>query len=236
MRIAILVIYLSLSHRVLSQSDYFPIIEDVTEEIDFESIEALSELQLDHFMKKEYVEVVNIYEDLERHQSINYQNYQATIFSIKQLIKSTKSERQIYQERLAKLKESGYSWFGKMATDDECSRKTILYDRCTIYPLGSFDLPKSDLLRFSQYVKENLKYPEEALKNKVEGEVLVKLIINKDGSIDGLEVIEGIGYGCDEAALTAVKGAPNFNIYRPFGPVYSVTILPITFNLNTAEN
>lgn len=53
-------------------------------------------------------------------------------------------------------------------------------------------------------IKENLKYPEEALKNKVEGTVVVKYGIDHRGHVVDAKVIAGIGHGCDEEAARLV--------------------------------
>jgi periplasmic protein TonB len=58
--------------------------------------------------------------------------------------------------------------------------------------------------------RKNHKYPEEARKNKIEGKVVVQFIINEDGSCSNFEVVKGIGYGCDEAAVEAFKKMPNW--------------------------
>src|SRR4051812_11835567 len=55
---------------------------------------------------------------------------------------------------------------------------------------------------------KNHKYPEEARKNKIEGKVVIQFIINEDGTCSDFEVIKGIGYGCDEAAVEAFKKMP----------------------------
>jgi periplasmic protein TonB len=58
--------------------------------------------------------------------------------------------------------------------------------------------------------KKNHKYPEEARKNKIEGKVVIGFIINKDGACSDFEVLKGIGYGCDEAAVEAFRKMPNW--------------------------
>ncbi|HYG02634.1 MAG TPA: energy transducer TonB [Chryseosolibacter sp.] len=52
---------------------------------------------------------------------------------------------------------------------------------------------------------KNHHYPEEARKNNIEGKVTIGFIIHEDGTPGNFEVLEGIGYGCDEAALEAFK-------------------------------
>jgi periplasmic protein TonB len=58
--------------------------------------------------------------------------------------------------------------------------------------------------------RKNHKYPEEARRNNVEGKVFVKFLINKDGSCSNFEVVKGIGFGCDEAAVEAFKKMPKW--------------------------
>ncbi len=59
--------------------------------------------------------------------------------------------------------------------------------------------------------RKNHHYPEEARRNKIEGKVVVQFIINEDGTPSTFEVVEGIGYGCDEAAVEAFKKMPKWN-------------------------
>ncbi len=56
-----------------------------------------------------------------------------------------------------------------------------------------------------QFVTEQLKYPKEALENKIEGVVVVRYTINKDGKVIKTKVKTGLGYGCDEEAQRVVK-------------------------------
>ena len=50
-----------------------------------------------------------------------------------------------------------------------------------------------------------LKYPEQALKNKISGTVLIEMDLNEDGTLCNPVVINGIGYGCDEEATRIAK-------------------------------
>ena len=55
------------------------------------------------------------------------------------------------------------------------------------------------------FVREHLKYPEEALKAKVEGSVKVKYSIDFKGNVTSTKVISTLGHGCDEEAARIVK-------------------------------
>lgn len=56
-----------------------------------------------------------------------------------------------------------------------------------------------------KFVKENLRYPKEALENKIEGTVYVKYDIDHKGKVKDAKVVSGIGHGCDEEAVRLVK-------------------------------
>lgn len=47
--------------------------------------------------------------------------------------------------------------------------------------------------------------PETAKKNGISGKVFIQAYINENGEVVFAEVLKGLGYGCDEAALKAVK-------------------------------
>lgn len=72
----------------------------------------------------------------------------------------------------------------------------ILAQSDTIFP--TFQGGEKALLEF---IDSNLKYPEEALQLKVQGEVLLNMIVNEDGSISDIVVVQGIGGGCNEEAI-----------------------------------
>jgi len=53
-------------------------------------------------------------------------------------------------------------------------------------------------------IYKKLSYPKEAIENEIEGIVVIRAFIDRDGEVLNAEVVEGIGYGCDEAARLAV--------------------------------
>ena len=72
-----------------------------------------------------------------------------------------------------------------------------------------------------------INYPDEAKKEKVEGTVIVQLIVGKDGSVNDPKVIEGVGYGCDEEAIRAVQRLrfkPGYNNGKPVNVNYTIPI------------
>jgi len=58
---------------------------------------------------------------------------------------------------------------------------------------------------YSKFIYENLKYPAEAQKQKIEGIVNLKYQIDYNGNVTKVQVVSGIGHGCDEEAIRVIK-------------------------------
>ena len=52
---------------------------------------------------------------------------------------------------------------------------------------------------------KTIEYPDMAKRAKVQGKVYVLVLINEKGVVDDAKVIKGIGQGCDESAVSAIK-------------------------------
>ena len=83
------------------------------------------------------------------------------------------------------------------------------------------------------HVIENFKYPEEAQKHGIQGKVIVKFVIQKDGSIDDISVLRGVSEELDNEAIRIVSIIPNINPALLGGKNVKVsTMIPISFKLN----
>lgn len=87
-----------------------------------------------------------------------------------------------------------------------------------------------------EFLSKNLKYPAVAKEKAIEGMVVVKFVVQKDGSLADIDIIKGIGSGCDEEVLRIVdlmpKWIPGQNVRKPVAVEFK---LPIRFKLdNTA--
>ncbi|TAH42239.1 MAG: energy transducer TonB [Bacteroidetes bacterium] len=60
-------------------------------------------------------------------------------------------------------------------------------------------------MAMDQFIKSNMRYPDEALENKIEGTVAVDLDIDVFGDVIEAKVKHKLGYGCDEEAIRIVK-------------------------------
>ncbi|MEZ4933545.1 MAG: TonB family protein [Saprospiraceae bacterium] len=84
-----------------------------------------------------------------------------------------------------------------------------------------------------EFVFSNIKYPKEAKEKGIQGTVVVKFIIEKDGSIADAEIARSIGGGCDEEVLKVVYLMPNWTPGKQGGKaVRTVFNLPVKFKLD----
>ncbi|MEZ4755710.1 MAG: energy transducer TonB [Flavobacteriales bacterium] len=82
------------------------------------------------------------------------------------------------------------------------------------------------------YIGKNLKYPEQAQEEGIEGVVYVTFVVETDGKITGVQVLRGIGGGCNEEAVRVVSGMPNWTPGMQRGkPVRVKYNLPIRYRL-----
>lgn len=80
-------------------------------------------------------------------------------------------------------------------------------------------------------LQKTIRYPEMARRHNIEGTVYVQFIVDEQGNVVDPVVARGIGGGCDEAALEAVKKAkfkPGKQRGKPVKVQYSV---PVRFRL-----
>ena len=83
-----------------------------------------------------------------------------------------------------------------------------------------------------KYLVENVKYPQIAKENDVQGTVYVTFIVDKNGEISDIKVLRGIGAGCDEEAIRVIANMPMWNPGKQNGMAVPVRFnMPIKFQL-----
>ena len=82
-----------------------------------------------------------------------------------------------------------------------------------------------------QAIQSKIVYPEIAKRAGVEGKVYVLAFVDETGTVTNAKIIKGLGAGCDEAALNAVKET-KFKPGKQRGkPVKVQVSIPIVFKL-----
>ncbi|MGE5353322.1 MAG: energy transducer TonB [Acidobacteriota bacterium] len=80
-------------------------------------------------------------------------------------------------------------------------------------------------------IYKKIVYPSIAKSAGLEGKVYVLIFIDEKGGVDDVKVVKGIGGGCEEAAIQAIKGV-KFTPGKNGGvPVKVKLSLPIQFKL-----
>ena len=92
------------------------------------------------------------------------------------------------------------------------------------YPGGEAEMMK--------YVARNLQYPEEAIKENAQGNIVVQFVVLNTGKIGDVTVIRGENEALKKEAIRVVKSFPDFIPGRVNGkPVNVQYTLPIVFKL-----
>ena len=85
-------------------------------------------------------------------------------------------------------------------------------------------------------IYRKITYPKQAKENNIEGTVIIRVFIDRDGEVLDAQVVKGIGYGCDEAARLAVF----YHRFKPglqMGKRVKVQMdIPIEFKLKKDED
>lgn len=113
------------------------------------------------------------------------------------------------------------------STDKSETRKDRIYTEVDVTAkfVGGFDALK-------EYVYKNLNYPENALKNKIQGRVMVSFVIEKDGSIADVKVARGVDEDLDKEAVRVLASMPKWKPAEVAGKaVASSYVFPVTFRL-----
>lgn len=64
-----------------------------------------------------------------------------------------------------------------------------------------------------KYIRDNMVIPNKAFKKAKSGTIVVKFIVEKDGSLSDVKISSNvkIGYGCEQAAVNVIKGMPKWS-------------------------
>ena len=84
----------------------------------------------------------------------------------------------------------------------------------------------------NEYLAKNISYPQMARDAGVSGRVVLKFVVDEEGKIGSIQVVKGIGSGCDEEAKRVVASMPPWKPGKSNGKAVKVYYtLPIKFTL-----
>ena len=83
-----------------------------------------------------------------------------------------------------------------------------------------------------EYLSQNVKYPEDAKQQKIEGRVLATFVVETDGSVSNVEVVKPAFPSLDAEAVRLLSAMPKWIPGKQNGKVVRVKFtVPISFNL-----
>ena len=84
-----------------------------------------------------------------------------------------------------------------------------------------------------KFIKKNMQYPEEAIKEGIEGRVICQFTVKTDGSIDNIIILKSDHESLNEEAIRIIKSMPQWipGTNKNLEPKEWKYTLPITFKL-----
>jgi len=121
----------------------------------------------------------------------------------------------------------------KMNYNNEEGNSKKMQDQQQFYDMGAVDVPAKFEGNIFDFISSNLKYPQIAVENNIQGIVIAKFIIEIDGSISNIQIEQSLGHECDEEVIRILnrmpKWKPGINNGKPVRILYK---FPVKFKLN----
>ena len=82
-------------------------------------------------------------------------------------------------------------------------------DEAVVVVEHSAEFP-SGMDNFYKFIAANIQYPEQALKDGVQGRIYLSFIVEKDGQLTNIKVLKGLGAGLDEESVRLLTISPKW--------------------------
>ena len=93
-------------------------------------------------------------------------------------------------------------------------------------------VPPGGITGLTNYMIQNLTYPAAAKDANVQGMVVVTFVVSADGKVEGVEILRGIGSGCDEEAVRVISNSGTWTpAKKECKAVATKMTLPVQFKL-----
>lgn len=117
--------------------------------------------------------------------------------------------------------------FSFMTSTAQTKKNDMVFDVVEVMP----QFPGGQIAML-QYIMKNIKYPEQAMKEGIQGRVAVRFIVEKDGSISDVKPVLSVHPLLNKEAVRVVKSMPKWTPGKQNGkPVRVRFNLPVMFKL-----
>ena len=90
-----------------------------------------------------------------------------------------------------------------------------------------------DLSKFRNWVQSNVKYPQIALENGIQGNVVIKFVVEKDGKLSNIQVLQSPDKTLSDAAVQVLQKSPKWKPGKQRNkPVRVTYTLPVSFKIS----
>lgn len=109
--------------------------------------------------------------------------------------------------------------------EGEAAKVFTYVEQMPVFPGGEAALNK--------FIQQHLKYPAVSLEEGTQGRVLLRFVVNENGSVGDVQILKSLDTYCDREAKRVVQMLPRFTPGRQQGkPVKVWFQLPITFAID----
>ena len=109
-----------------------------------------------------------------------------------------------------KILRSVYCAICLLAQPSFAQNQNLVADASNSTPINLISNRQAEFPNLGKYISEKLQYTELAQKSGVEGLVTVEAVIGEEGEVLSVELLSGIGFGCDEAMMELVSNMPRW--------------------------
>lgn len=167
----------------------------------FNPEEIITEEEVEEFFPADTLIVEEMVEYIEPEIEVETTNVEEEIEIVEPAIELEQSEREVTEPDPEDEIEFSEPYASENPEDDD----QIIYKK--VDEQAKF---LGGQMAWLRYLKSNLKYPPAAQRAKIRGQVIVTFVVNKNGSIESVKLIKGVGFGCNEEAIRLIKAMPRW--------------------------
>ena len=84
-----------------------------------------------------------------------------------------------------------------------------------------------------EHLEQNVKYPDDAVKNNISGKVVIAFSVDEKGKVVEVKVLRGVYASIDAEAIRAIESSPEWIPAKDKGVVVKQQfVIPIVFQLS----
>ena len=137
-------------------------------------------------------------------------------------------------EEISRVKVTEFPAISDAVTSESIEKNDTLKDNeeepyTAVEQMPQFPGGPSELMK---YISTNLRYPEDAKRDKTEGRVIARFTVKEDGSIGDVNIVRGVSPSLDAEAVRVLSGMPKWEPGMQNGKaVPTLYTVPVVFRI-----